>query len=216
MFSFWCFTTSKFPNFVAIVGTYNKNASPIWTIGILLFYTYWFVDWLIFRRTLLAERVETLIDSATEVKEKLVLYCHPDRILDNAWAFPISSRCFCTGPGINTDITSQQGATFLDGPAVSKERNTRQYEKCELDKPNPNAFHKVVRVWASSALTKEVPHPPRPTGTWLCFDDAPRQWEKLRLETIASEMEAKAAGPSLSLCNHNNWRRVWPKWWIYN
>lgn len=69
----------------------------------------------------------------------------------------------------------------------------------------------MVRV---SALTSEDPRPPHPTVKWLFFDDEPRQWEKLRLETIASEMEAKAARPSLSLYNHNNWRRVWPEWWI--
>lgn len=49
----------------------------------------------------------------------------------------------------------------------------------------------MVRVWASSALTNKVLHPPLPTVKWLFFDDEPRLWEKLLLETIALRWKQK-------------------------
>lgn len=78
---------------------------------------------------------------------------------------------------------------------ICEERKDRQYEKCELDKSNLNAFHKMVCVWASSVFISKVLHPRHPEVTSRFFDDEPRQWEKLWLETIASEMEARLGSP---------------------
>lgn len=125
----------------------------------------WLVD---LQKNLLAELVGTPSNSAAEVKEKLVFAWHPKWAFINARRFPISPRCSAL-----TSLLSRAPSFWTI--CLKKKKKDRQYEKCELDKSNLNAFHKMVHVWPSSAFISKVLHPCHPAVTSRFFDEEPRQ-----------------------------------------
>jgi hypothetical protein len=69
-------------------------------------------------------------------------------------------------------------------------------------------FVSVLRQLSSANISTQLP--PQSNNS-LLFDNGPTLWAKPWFGALASEIQANIAGLSLSLSNHNNWRRLCPE-----